>query len=376
MKLSWRRFWAMFVKEFLQLKRDPLTLNMLIGVPVMQLLMFGYAINNDPHHLPAALLLADDTSLTRGIVAALDTTGYFDFSTHVHSPAEAERLLRGGRVQFAVTVPPWFTRELVRGRHPQLLIESDASDPVAGAGALAAVQGAVTQALRRDLVGPLAARAPPAYPVDIVIHNTYNPEGLTRFNIVPGLIGVVLFMTLVMMMAMAVTRERERGTLENLLAMPLHPLEMMLGKIVPYIGIGTLQVGVILVLAKLLFGVPMVGSLALVGLATLLFILVNLSLGYTISTLVQTQMQASQMAIVPMMPSMLLSGFMFPFRGMPAWAQWAGKCLPLTHYLRIVRGTLLKGATLADATPDLFALLLIFAVLAGIALARYKQTID
>ena len=373
---SLSRFLAVVIKEFLQLKRDPLTMSMMLTVPLMQLLLFGFAINNDPHRLPTALFIGDDSPQARGILSALEATNYFSVDHVVTTRAEGDRLLMRGEVQFMISVPPGFGRDLVRGDRPQLLIEADASDPTTIASALASAPTAIEQALGRDLKGPLAVRLPAPGPVDPVLHRLYNPEGLTRYNIVPGLMGVVLFMTMVMMTAMAVTRERERGTLENLLAMPISPFELMLGKICPFIGIGAVQVAIIMIVAKLLFGVPLVGSVWLVAAATMLFIAVNLALGFTISTMVDTQLQASQASFMPMLPSMMLSGFMFPFRGMPDWAQWLGECLPMTHFLRIVRGVFLKGAGLADCAIGLGALALMLVIVMAVAMSRYRQTLD
>ncbi|MBS0521968.1 MAG: ABC transporter permease, partial [Proteobacteria bacterium] len=367
---------AIILKEIQQLRRDRLTFAMMFGMPIMQLLLFGYAIDTDPHNLPTAVISADDTTITRTIVSALQSTGYMRVTNRPTSEAEANDLLQRGEVQFVVTIPSDFTRRLIRGERAQILIDADATDPMAAANPLAAAQPAVDQALRRDLVGPLAGLAVRPDAVELVIQRRYNPEGKSRLNIVPGLLAVILTMTMVMMTALAVTRERERGTMENLLAMPVRPLEVMVGKIVPYIAIGAVQMIVILVVARLLFDVAIEGSVALLSLGTALFITVNLAIGFTISTLTQNQLQAMQASFFMMLPSILLSGFMFPFRGMPVWAQWLGEGLPATHFMRIVRGVMLKGATLPDISAELIALVAMLLAVSTLAVSRYRVTLD
>jgi ABC-2 type transport system permease protein len=372
----WKRLIAIIVKEVQQLRRDRLTFAMMFGVPIMQLLLFGYAIDTDPHNLPTAVISADDTTVTRTIVSALANTGYMKFTHRPSSEAEANGLLQRGEVQFVVTIPSDFTRRLIRGERAQVLIDADATDPLAAANPLAAAQPAIEQALRRDLIGPLAALNAKPSGVEIVLQRRYNPEGKARLNIVPGLLAVILTMTMVMMTALAVTRERERGTMENLLAMPVRPIEVMIGKIVPYIVIGSVQVAVILVVARFLFDVATEGSLALLCLGTALFITVNLAIGFTISTVTQNQLQAMQASVFILLPSILLSGFMFPFRGMPLWAQWLGEGLPATHFMRLVRGLMLKGAELPDMIAPLLALGAILLVVSALAISRYKVTLD
>ncbi len=373
---SWSRFFAVVRKELIQLKRDRLTFAMMVGVPIMQLTLFGFAINNDPKHLPTAVVDADRTEISRSLVAAVQNSGYFHVTWTGERLSDADRLVERGEVQFLVHVPAGFTRALVRGEHPSLLIEADASDPAAGSNALAAVDALSRGALRDDLIGPLSGLATVPTAFDTRVHRRYNPEGISAYNIVPGLMGVILTMTMIMMTALAVTRENERGTMENLLATPVRPLEVMLGKILPYVAIGNVQVGVILLAAALLFGVPMVGSLLLLLLLTQAFILANLAVGITISTTARNQMQAMQMTLFFFLPSILLSGFMFPFRGMPGWAQTIGEGLPLTHFLRIVRGILLKGNGFADVWPHLWPLLLFIAVVLGLGLSRFRRTLD
>ncbi|MFC7333526.1 ABC transporter permease [Rhodocista pekingensis] len=370
------RLLAMMLKEFIQMKRDRLTFAMMVGIPVLQLTLFGFAINSDPKHLPTAVRVADNGPFTRTLLTTLETTGYFRIVAVTADEAEADRLLERGEVQFVVTIPAGFARDLVRGDRPRLLVEADATDPAATGNAVAALQQVALIGLAPDLTGPLAGLAPTPAPFELAVHRRYNPEGLTQYNVVPGLVGVVLTMTMVLMTALAVTRERERGTMENLLAMPIRPAEVMLGKILPFIGVGFVQVVLVMAAARLLFGVPMVGSPAVLLLALLAFIAANLSVGFLFSTVAKNQLQAMQMTFFFFLPSILLSGFMFPFRGMPDWAQSVGEVLPLTHFLRIVRGIMLKGNGLAEVWPSLWPLLLFLAVVATLALNRYRQTLD
>jgi len=373
---SLARFWAVLVKEFVQMRRDRLTFAMMIGVPIMQLILFGFAINTDPKALPTVVLAADNSIYARTLVRALENSGYFHVVREVTSESEAERALARGSVQFAVTIPENFARKLERGERPVLLVEADASDPAATSNALAALLALNQTALTRDLQGVLGDLQSQAPPFEMRVQRRYNPEGITQYNVVPGLIGVVLTMTMVMMTSLAVTREYERGTMENLLATPLRPIEVMVGKIVPYIIVGYVQVSVILIAAKLLFEVPMLGSLALLSLLLILFIAANLAIGYTFSTLAKSQMQAMQMTFFFFLPSMLLSGFMFPFRGMPQWAQWLGEVFPLTHFLRVVRGILLKGNGMAEIYPSVWPIALFMVVAGAVALYRYRETLD
>ncbi|MEO8719076.1 MAG: ABC transporter permease [Burkholderiales bacterium] len=373
---SWSRWIAIIVKEFIQLKRDRLTFGMIIGIPVMQLILFGYAINADPKRLPTVVLAADSGPYSRSILAAMQTSGYFRIEHFAASEAEIDDLLAHGRVQFAVTIPENFGRKLVRGERAVLLVEADASDPAAVGNAVAALGQLSNTALARDLAGPLAELAPRAPPFDVRIHRRYNPEGVTAYNIVPGLIGTILTMTMVLMTGLAMTRERERGTFENLLSTPALPLEVMTGKIVPYILIGLIQVTLILAAALLLFEVPMLGNPLLLYFVVSLFIAANLSLGITFSTIARNQLQAMQMTFFFFLPSILLSGFMFPFRGMPEWAQWLGSFLPLTHFLLLVRGIMLKGNGLLDLWPQLWPILVFMLAVIGIGLTLYRRTLD
>jgi ABC-2 type transport system permease protein len=374
--LSWSRWVGIIVKEFIQLKRDRLTFGMIIGIPVIQLILFGYAINTDPKALPTAVLAADSSPYARALLAAMQTSGYYRIDYQARSEDEMEDLLAKGQVHFAVTIPENFGRKLVRGERPVLLVEADASDPSAVVNAVAALSQLAPTALNRDLGGALAELRATSAPFEVRVHRRYNPEGVTAYNIVPGLIGTILTMTMVLMTGLAMTRERERGTFENLLATPAAPIEVMTGKIVPYILIGLIQVSIILACARLLFDVPMQGSALLLYLVVLVFIAANLTLGITFSSLARNQLQAMQMTFFFFLPSMLLSGFMFPFRGMPDWAQWLGSLLPLTHFLVLVRGIMLKGNGFLELLPQLWPLLAFMAVVIAIGLAFYKRTLD
>ncbi|MDQ0317212.1 ABC transporter permease [Amorphus orientalis] len=370
------RVLAVTAKEFIQLSRDRLTYAMILAVPIVQLLLFGYAINTDPRDLPAVVLDADRSVLSRSVLSAIENTGYFAFVEEARSPAEADQAIETGRAQFAVTIPPDFSRRVVRRDDAQIVVEADASDPTAVGGALGALSGVEMQALARDLAGPLAAADAGGPPFEIVVHRRYNPENITAYNIVPGLLGIVLSMTLVMMTALSLTRERERGTMETLLATPVQPLEVMAGKLAPYVGIGLIQTALILTLARLLFGVPITGGYGALALGVGLFIVGSLSLGFLFSTLARSQLQAMQMSVFYLLPSILLSGFMFPFRGMPEWAQVLGTAIPVTHFLRVVRGALLKGIGFSELMPSLLALVIFVAVVASIAMSRYRTTLD
>jgi ABC-2 type transport system permease protein len=374
--MNWSRFLAILIKEFRQLRRDRLTFAMMIGVPILQLVLFGFAINTDPKRLPMAIVVADESEFSRSLVAGLENSSYFRVTQRPRSEAEGNRLLAEGSVQFLLVVPPYFSRQLLRGEHPAVLLAADATDPAASGNALAALNAIGRQVLAHDLTGPLQALQPADAPFEIRVQRRYNPEAISRYNIVPGLIGVILTMTMVMMTSLAMTRERERGTMENLLATPVRPLEVMVGKIVPYILIGYVQVTVILLAARLLFDVPMVGSLALLSAALVVFMAANLAVGFTFSTMAKNQLQAMQLTFFFFLPSILLSGFMFPFRGMPGWAQTLGEVLPLTHFLRIVRGIMLKGNGIAESISEVWPIAAFMLVAGAVALKRYRQTLD
>ena len=365
---------AMFIKEFVQLRRDRLTFATMIFIPVVQLLLFGYAINTTPRHLPTAVLVYEDSDLGRSILAALNNTSYFKITNLVRSEAEMDHLIRSGEVLFGIEIPAGFERSVRRGDRPALLVVADASDPVAAGTALGALEGIVRTALVRDRGLPEAEEQPAAF--EIRQHRRYNPAGVTSLNIVPGLLGTILTMTMLIFTALSVTREVERGTMESLLAMPIEPLEIMLGKIAPYILIGFIQAALIVGLGVVLFGVPVAGSLTLLAVLSTLFIATNLSIGYTFSTVAQNQLQAIQMSFMFFLPNILLSGFMFPFAGMPVWAQWFGELLPLTHYIRIVRGIMLKGADLYDLQGEALALAGLMLLAMTLAVRRFRRTLD
>lgn len=368
----WQRTFAMLTKEFIQLRRDRVSFAMIVMLPIMQLLLFGYAINTTPRHLPTAVLLQEDSDLGRSILKAIQNTAYFRFTQEVHTVAEFDQLLESGKVLFGVEIPRGFERGVRRGDRPALLVAADATDPVASGSALAALGQLVQTALKNDLnVG-----APPAMPFEIRTHARYNPAAASRLNIVPGLVGTILTMTMLIFTALSVTREIERGTMENLLAMPITPVEVMLGKIIPYILVGFLQATIIIALGYFLFGVPILGSLTMLAILSTLFIAANLSIGYTFSTIAQNQLQAMQMSMMFFLPNILLSGFMFPFAGMPQWAQWIGEALPLTHYIRIVRAIMLKGASIESLQYDAIALCGLMLVAMLIAVTRFRRTLD
>ena len=368
----WRKTWAMLVKEFIQLKRDRVSFAMIIMIPLVQLLLFGYAINTTPRNLPTAVLMQERSDLSRSILAALENTKYFQVTQLPHSEAEVDQLLASGKVLFAIEIPANFERSVRRGDKPAMLVIADATDPVASGTALGALGEVLQTALSHDRDVPNR----PEMPFEIRTHARYNPAALTQLNIVPGLVGTILTMTMLIFTALSVTREIERGTMESLLSMPITPFEIMLGKIVPYILVGFVQAALIIGIGITLFGVPVVGSLAVLAALSTLFIATNLSIGYTFSTVAQNQLQAMQMSMMFFLPNILLSGFLFPFAGMPVWAQWIGEALPLTHFLRIVRSIMLKGSSLSDLRYDAIAMFILMLVAMGIAVTRFRRTLD
>lgn len=377
--MSWfspSRFAAVLVKEFIQMRRDRVTFGMMIGVPVMQLLLFGYAINTDPKHLVTYVEMADTGPVSRAIVEGMRQSDYFDFQGIVTSPAEGDRLLRDGGANFVLVIPEGFERDVVRGLSPELLLSADASDPAAVGGPASAIKSIADTAMKDVLTGPLAYAAPGPAPFSVTVHRQFNAEGRTATNIVPGLLAIILSMTLTLITSVAIVRESERGTMETLIATPVRSIEVMLGKIVPYVFVGYIQTLIFLIAGKFLFDVPFLGSPAAFFLGFNLYVVVNLALGFLISTLARTQMQAMQISFFTILPSILLSGFMFPFAGMPGWAQALGTAIPATHFLRLVRKVMLKGGTMPDIAPDMGALALIMAVIVVLALLRYRQTLD
>ncbi|MCI0601120.1 MAG: ABC transporter permease [Beijerinckiaceae bacterium] len=370
---SFKRFAALLRKEWLQMLRDPVTLRFIIALPLMQLFLFGYAINSNPKNLPAGLLTVGHSKYERTLVAALKVTGYYNISI-LSSEAEAERGLAQGELLFVINIPPNFDRSVDRGEVPSILLDADASDPTAIINATAAL-GALSTALNRDLP-PIRRSEQTPPPLRFVVHSRYNPEQLTVLNIVPGLICIVLIFSTVFVTTLSITRERERGTMENLLAMPVRPVEVMLAKIVPYVFVGYIQVVLILAVSGLVFHLPVRGSVVLLLVTLGLFIIGNLALGITFSTVSANQMQAIQFAQFTLMPSIFLSGFMFPFKGMPVWAQWAGEVFPMTHANRVVRGVLLKGNQLPDVLPELWPIALFTVAVVVIAIYFYRETLD
>lgn len=370
------RIGAIVQKEFIQMRRDRLTFAIMIIMPIIQLVLFGFAINSDPRHLPTLLYVQDNSTIVRSLVAGLKNSSYFDITGETNSPDVATAKLQSGDVAFVVTIPPGFTRDMLRGDKPELLIEADASDPSAASNAVGSINEIVQSSLKEDLKGEWASLNQTDPPINIIIHRMYNPEGISQYNIVPGLLGVILTMTMIMITSVAMTRETERGNMENLLAMPARPWEVMVGKIVPYVGVGLIQTAIVLLAAYYVFTVPFVGDPWILAAGVGLFIVANLAVGFTFSTIARSQMQAMQMTFFFFLPSMLLSGFMFPFRGMPDWAQWIGEVFPLTHFLRIVRGVMLKGADWTAMWPNLWPMGVFLIAATTIAMVRYRSTLD
>jgi ABC-2 type transport system permease protein len=375
-RLSLSRLAAILFKEFIQMRRDRMTFAMMVAFPVMQLIIFGFAINTDPRHLPAALLDRDNSHISRSIIRALETSTYLDIRYQPTSEAKAEALMASGKINFIIEIPENLAADIGAGRQPQILIVAEATDPSAASGALSAIDRILQNGLRREMTGALSPFAGRAPPVEVVVHARYNPAGITAYNIVPGLLGVIISMTMTLMTAVALTRETERGTMENLLAMPARPIEIMIGKILPYVFVGYVQTFVVLIAAGRVFHIPMNGSLGLFFGVTTVYIVVNLTIGFVFSTIARSQMQAMQMTFFLLLPQILLSGFMFPFRGMPGWAQVIGEALPATHYIRLMRGIMLKGVGVQELWADVWPLWLIMGLMVLLALLRFRQTLD
>ena len=374
-RFSLSRIAAILIKEFIQMRRDRMTFAMMIGIPIMQLILFSFAINSDPRHLPAALIDRDHSAMSRAVVMAFKNSTFLEFKTATDGPTAQEKM-RAGAVNFILEIPEHFARDLAAGKRPQVLLMADASDPAATSGAVGAINTIIASGLRRELAGPLSSLAASPGPVDIVVQRRYNPAGVTQYNIVPGLLGVILTMTMTLMTAVALTRETERGTMENLLAMPALPLEVMTGKVAPYVLIGYIQIAVVLGAGHILFDIPFAGSKGFFFAISTLYIVVNLLIGFLFSTVARTQLQAMQMMVFLLLPQILLSGFMFPFRGMPHWAQVIGEALPATHFMRLVRAIMLKGAGPTDLYPDVWPLWLMTLVVSVLAMLRYRRTLD
>ncbi|PHS24426.1 MAG: mannose-1-phosphate guanyltransferase [Robiginitomaculum sp.] len=375
-EFSLARINAILIKEFIQMRRDRMTFAMMIGIPVLQLILFSYAINSDPRHLPSAIIDRDNSAFSRAVVTAFANSTYVDFTIASTDPAKAEAAMAAGKINFIFEIPEHFGRDLTRGLRPQMLVIADATDPSAASGALAAADEIINTGLRRELTGALAGLAAGPPPITMVLQRRYNPAGITQYNIIPGLLGIILTMTMTLMTAVALTRETERGTMENLLAMPSRPAEVMIGKVAPYVAVGYIQIIVVLSAGGILFDIPFEGSKLLFLWISTLYILVNLLIGFLFSTVARTQMQAMQMMVFLLLPQILLSGFMFPFRGMPGWAQAIGEVLPATHYMRLVRGIMLKGSGRADLVADIWPLLALIVAVSALALLRYRRTLD
>src|SRR3989338_2561187 len=373
---SFKRWWAIVLKEFLQLKRDRVTFAMMVVLPIIQLALFGFAINTDPKHLPTAVVSYDKSEFTRTFLSSMQTSEYFAIDTQITNPQDAQDALQKGEIQFILTIPPGFTQKLLRGEKPSILLEADATDPITISIALLSIEGIAEQVVKKDLTGSLSGLWSQKKPFDIRVHHLYNPNGINQYNIIPGLMGTVMTMTLTMMTALAITRERERGTMENLLATPARPLEIMTGKIIPYVFIGLIQASLILFASHFVFDVPFNGSIILAYSVALLFIAVNLTIGITISSLAQNMLQALQLTIFYFLPTILLSGFMFPFSGMPTWAQHIGEILPLTYFNRLIRGIVLKNNDFAMLWPNIWPLIIIALVMMTLAVKFYKKTLD
>ncbi len=373
---SINRFVAVLAKEFVQMRRDRVTFAMMIGLPIIQLLLFGFAINADPRNLPTMIDLGDNGPMTRAVVSAMQTSDYFEFIGYVNGYEDGERALRTGSANFVVVIPPNFERDLIRGDKPEILLAADASDPSATGGAVNALGGILNVVARQNLTGPLAHVVGQPAPFSINVQRHYNPEGSTATNIVPGLLGIILSMTMVMITAVAIVKETEQGTMEMLIATPVRPLEVMLGKILPYVFVGYVQTLVFLAASFAIFDIPFTGEKLAFFIGFNLYIIVNLALGFLISTLVRSQMQAMQLSFFTILPSILLSGFMFPFSGMPGWAQFLGTGVPATHFLRLIRKVMLKGAGVSDVTSEYISLVVILLVIGLIAAKHYRQTLD
>jgi len=370
------RWWSVVRKEFLQLRRDRVTFAMIVGIPIIQLTLFGYAINSDPKHLLTALLVQDHSEFTRTFIQSMRASDYFRVLGELPDEETGRALLARGKVQFVLNIPPDFTRRLLRGEHPSVLLEADATDPAATSNAIAAALQLPQSVALKEFKGPLARLRGTAPSFDVSLHRLYNPEGITQYNIVPGLMGLILSLTLVMMTGLAITRERERGTMENLLAMPVRPIEVLSGKIIPYIFIGLVQISIIVLASRLMFHVPFQGNVITLYCAALLFIAANLTVGISLSSLAQNQLQAMQLTMFYFLPNILLSGFMFPFQGMPLWARFLGEALPLTHFNRLVRGILLKGNGWTDLWADIWPIALFSILVMFVALRFYRKTLD
>lgn len=375
---SWQRLLAVLTKEFIQLRRDRIVFAMILSIPLIELILFGFAINTNPKQMPTVIIANDHSEFTRALVNGLKNTDYFAINNNIENEAHARKLLATGKTQFIITIPTDFTKKLLRQEKPKILLEADATDPVTTSSAIGAANTLMHSVFQPLFRGSLQyLRAPlPQETVELVTHANYNPESITTYNIVPGLLGVILSLTLVGLTSLGITKEREDGTMEHLLSTPVKPLEVMLGKLISYIALGYIQMFLILLAAKYIFAVPCYGSIILLTIATLPFIIANLAIGLTFSSLANTQLQATQMSMFFFLPSLLLSGFMFPFHGMPPWAECIGAMLPLTYFLRIARGIILKGNGIAEVWTNLWPIVIFMVIAILIALKLYRKTLD
>jgi ABC-2 type transport system permease protein len=376
--LSFARIYGLIRKEFILISRDRGTIAMLVIMPIMLLILFGFAIDMDPKHLPTAIINYDESPLTRSFISNLESSRYFKIVDTKTDPHTTSLNLSSGKLGFAIIIPANFTRHFIRGENPELLVKIDGSDPGSSATALGNVQPILTNALNQFTQQGLSSPNTNAIKrtAHLVIHRLYNEENKSAFNIVPGLIGVLLTLTMVMLTSTAITSEFDSGSMEMLLSTPLLPTEIILGKVLPYIVLGYLQLTSVLIFGKLLIHIPIQGSLLLLYVAAAPFIIANLMVGMIFSTLAKTPMQAMQLSVFYQLPSMFLSGYIFSFYGMPKWAQLIGSCLPMTYFMRIARGIMLKGNELQQIVPNIIPIILIALVLIILTKIIFRKTLD
>ncbi|KTD40252.1 ABC transporter permease [Legionella parisiensis] len=376
--ISLTRLGGLIRKEFILVSRDRGTIAMLVILPIMLLILFGFAIEFDPKHLPTTIISYDNSPLTRSYVSSLEASGYFKVIYEGFDENKRNEDFANGKISFAFTIPPNFTRKYVRNENPQLLVEIDGSDPGSSASALSNALPILNQTLDRFNKQGLgfSSTTHSNRSVDLITHRLYNESNISSYNIVPGLIGVLLTLTLVMLTSTAITSEKETGTMEMLLSTPLKPLEIILGKVIPYIVLGYLQLTSILIFGKVLIHIPTEGSILLLYIAVAPFLIANLMVGMIFSTIARLPMQAMQLSVFFQLPSMFLSGYIFSFYGMPTWAQFLGYCLPMTYFTRIARGILLKGNTLSQIVPNILPILLIAFILIILTGKIFRTKLD
>lgn len=376
--LPFLRIKGLIRKEFILIIRDRGTIAMLVILPIMLLIVFGFAINLDPKNLPTAIISYDHSPLTRNFISGLQTSGYFNIVNTTTDVNLVREKLNSGKISFAMTIPANFTKKYIRGENPQLLVEIDGSDPGSSASALGNVLPILNLAIQQFNERGLAPPMPSTFErtVNLTIHRMYNESNRSAFNIVPGLIGVLLTITMVMLTSTAITSEFESGTMEMLLSTPLLPTEIILGKVIPYIVLGYLQLTSVLIFGKLLIHIPIQGSLFLLYVAAAPFIIANLMVGMIFSAIATTPMQAMQLSTFYQLPSMFLSGYVFSFYGMPLWAQWIGTCLPMTYFMRITRGIMLKGSDMVQIVPNILPIIVIALLLIILTRMVFRKTLD